>query len=254
MKNETIKSREKFASLFEGIDISLVRTFFDAHGGEAVFDNEHDPLCGLIEVCDIILLGGDPHSESAKKFIGSIPHKNHPLHLFPNDPAWLPVLKGNFSGTVDVYTRHTMRFDQDRFERNRTEMKLPSGYSLERMQHSHYAPMLREPHTKDFCSFFHDENDFVDRAIGYCITYENRIVSGAGSFTVFETGIEIQIETHELHRRKGLARICATALLSECIERNIEPHWDAFDTVSRSLAERLGYVFVREYPAALLLF
>jgi len=58
---------------------------------------------------------------------------------------------------------------------------------------------------------------------------------------LYNDGIEIQIDTREDHRRKGLAAACGAALILECLKRGIYPGWDAANMESVRLAEKLGY-------------
>lgn len=46
---------------------------------------------------------------------------------------------------------------------------------------------------------------------------------------------------------QGLALACSAAFLLECLEKGIIPNWDAVNLQSVGLAEKLGYVYDREY-------
>jgi GNAT superfamily N-acetyltransferase len=75
------------------------------------------------------------------------------------------------------------------------------------------------------------------------------MVAGASSYTRYQDGIEIEIDTREDYRRKGLAYVCGARLILECLERNLYPSWDAHNRWSVALAEKLGYHFDHEYTA-----
>ena len=78
---------------------------------------------------------------------------------------------------------------------------------------------------------------------------DGRLAAGASSYSRYEKGIEIEIDTKEEYRRKGLAYICGAKLILECLERNLYPSWDAQNKWSVALAEKLGYHFSHEYVA-----
>ena len=78
---------------------------------------------------------------------------------------------------------------------------------------------------------------------------EGEPVSGASSYSSYAGGIEIEVDTREDCRRKGLAYICAAKLILECLERGWYPSWDAQNKESVALAEKLGYHFDYEYVA-----
>ena len=57
----------------------------------------------------------------------------------------------------------------------------------------------------------------------------------------------MEIDTRQDYRRRGLATICGAALILECLARGLYPNWDAHNRESIALAQKLGYVFDREY-------
>lgn len=72
-------------------------------------------------------------------------------------------------------------------------------------------------------------------------------MAGASSYTFYREGIEIEIDTKESHRRKGLATACGASLILECLKRDKYPSWDAIDLRSVALAEKLGYHRAEDY-------
>lgn len=77
-------------------------------------------------------------------------------------------------------------------------------------------------------------------------------VAGAASYTVYDGGIEIEIDTRPDLRRLGLALACGARLILDCLDRGLYPSWDAHDLRSVALAEKLGYHLDRHYQAFLL--
>ena len=72
------------------------------------------------------------------------------------------------------------------------------------------------------------------------------------SYTAYQEGIEIEIDTREEYRRMGLAYACGARLILECLARGIYPSWDAHNLESAALAEKLGYHYDRPYTAFLI--
>ena len=98
-------------------------------------------------------------------------------------------------------------------------------------------------------SQFPNYSKYCKLGLGFAICKDNRIVSGASSYARYQEGIEIEIDTKEEYRRKGLAYVCGAKLILECQKRNLYPSWDAQNKNSLALAEKLGYHYSHSYKA-----
>jgi predicted GNAT family acetyltransferase len=81
------------------------------------------------------------------------------------------------------------------------------------------------------------------------ILKDGKFVSGASSYTRYKEGIEIEVDTIESERRKGLATVVCSALILNCLNEGLYPSWDAHNMNSVHLAEKFGYEFDHEYIA-----
>ena len=103
--------------------------------------------------------------------------------------------------------------------------------------------------TRDFVSSFENKEKYLEIGRGMVVMKSGRIVSGASSYTRYNEGIEIEVDTVEEERRKGLATIASAALILRCLDEGLYPSWDAQNMNSVHLAEKLGYEFDHEYTA-----
>jgi len=110
-----------------------------------------------------------------------------------------------------------------------------------------YHVTQSEKWSRDFCSQFSSFSDYHKNGLEFVVLHDNRPVCGASSYTYYSGGIEIEIGTVQAHRRKGLATACAAQLILECLGRQLYPSWDAADSESMALAEKLGYHLDSEY-------
>ena len=101
----------------------------------------------------------------------------------------------------------------------------------------------------DLVSQFNNYEMFQELGLGVVILKNDEIVSGASSYSRYLEGIEIEIDTKEEYRRKGLAYVCGAKLILECQKRDLYPSWDAQNKWSVALAQKLGYHFDHEYLA-----
>ena len=102
---------------------------------------------------------------------------------------------------------------------------------------------------RDWVSQYPNYEAYRKYGIGAIILEKNEPISGASSYSGYHGGIEIEIDTKEEYRRKGLAYISGAKLILECLKRGWYPSWDAQNRWSLSLAEKLGYEFAYEYLA-----
>lgn len=99
----------------------------------------------------------------------------------------------------------------------------------------------------DLVSQFDDYELYRKHGLGVVVEKDGEPVSGASSYSGYMGGIEIEIDTREDYRRRGLATVCGAKLILECLDRGWYPSWDAQNKWSVGLAEKLGYHFDREY-------
>lgn len=84
---------------------------------------------------------------------------------------------------------------------------------------------------------------FLEKGIGYCIVFDNKIVTSCVTSFMGSDAMESHIETVEEYRKKGFARRAVYAFLMACKEKNISTYWDCMATNvgSYTIAEGLGY-------------
>ena len=98
-------------------------------------------------------------------------------------------------------------------------------------------------------SQYGDYATYKKLGLGVAVLKDKELVAGASSYSRYQEGIEIEIDTREDYRRNGLAYACGAKLILECLKRGLYPSWDAQNRCSLALAEKLGYHFSHEYVA-----
>ncbi|MDO4963745.1 MAG: GNAT family N-acetyltransferase, partial [bacterium] len=95
--------------------------------------------------------------------------------------------------------------------------------------------------------FINITDDYKNYGIGFCCIYNNEIIGVASSNIFYKDGIEVNIKVKEEYRRKGIATAMASKLIIECLSRNKKISWDASNTNSVRLAQKLGFEYDSEY-------
>lgn len=241
--------REKLRDLFGDFTDTMINSYIDGYMGKAWVDNIRNPKVAQIKVGVFYFFSGDSNIKEARELLENI--HGEALIIVETD-EWANLIK-------EVYNEGLCKLKRYAFERSfesfniedlkKNVKELSKEYELRKIDEEiAYSKSLQEL-TEDFTSQFDSIEHYLERGLGFCILHNGKVVSGASSYNSYKGGIEIEIDTLEEYRRKGLAKIVASALILYCIENNIYPNWDAANLESVGLAKKLGYKMKKEYNA-----
>ena len=225
---------ERIAPLFDGWEETMIWSCLQGVMGRAVWNGSR--TAAAVISGDFAFLAGEPDGELVRQAAGAI--------LVPRTADWHPVIEAVLGDRAVRGTRYAIRKEPGVFDRARLEAfvsALPAKYRLRQIDEALVPVLLSAGWSRDLCSAFDGPADCCRRGLGFVAMYEGAPVAGAGSYCVYDGGIEIEIDTREDHRRRGLASACGARLILECLDRGLYPSWDAHDLRSVSLAEKLGY-------------
>lgn len=240
--------------LFEGYTDTLLWSCLQGIMGDAWADSSTSPICAQIITADFCYFAGDSSSPEAFLLVKNIPASfpGKAILMIPENEEWGALIEQAYANRFSKFTRYALKKEKGIFDTGKLKAyidKLPDEYTLKPVDEQLYRLTMKEEWSSDLCSQFHTYEDFRKLGLGYIVLHEGVPVSGASSYTVYSEGIEIQVDTKKEYRHKGLATVCASALILECLDRGLYPSWDAANKVSAALAEKLGYHFDREYTA-----
>lgn len=240
----------RIASLFDGWNETLIWSCLQGYMGSAWADDLERPKSAQIISGDFCFLAGEANAE----LIMNIPESySHEALLFvPQSLEWESLIESEYPTSFKRFMRYAIKKEAHVFDRIKLHSiidQLSGDYELKAIDEDIYNLAKREQWSEDFCSQFFTYNDYKKHGLGFVIFQDNELISGASSYTVYDEGIEIEIDTKKEHQRKGLALVCASRLIVECLDRGLYPSWDAANKPSVALAEKLGYHFDKEYVA-----
>ena len=234
----------KAAHLFEGWQETLIFSCLQKVMGNIYATNPVNPTSAMACVGCFAFYAGDADKELVR---------NKPdgfVIMVPQNKAWEACMEACFP-TAKKISRYAIKkgtkFDKGLLRSMITE--LPDGYELKEIDAELYDLCLSDPVMRDFVSSFESKGKFLELGRGVVILKSGRIVAGASSYARYKEGIEIEVDTAEQERRKGLATIACAALILRCLDDGLYPSWDAQNMNSVHLAEKLGYEFDHEYTA-----
>lgn len=218
--------------------------------GEIYVDFIDDPSCAMALIGDFCFLAGNPNEELVL-FKPTGCEKDF-IIMVPQDIRWAGLIEDIYKERATKVTRYAIQKEPDVFDRIKLEkivQSLSSEYTLSMMNEQLFEQCRQEGWSSDLVSQYRDYAMYRELGLGAVICKDGIPVSGASAYTRYLKGIEIEIDTREDHRRKGLAYVCGAKLILECLDRGLYPSWDAQNLWSVSLSEKLGYHFDHEYPA-----
>jgi hypothetical protein len=209
--------------------------------GTITLDNCDPPQAALLSYADVIIPIGNANQPGVIDLIQSIPLDKG---IITKDTAWKEKI-------LDVLAKKTICLERYSFSNEnlnpnhlrRLSADIPPGYTLKRIDYELAERLTIDPPplTRDHIFNFGTIQRFLELGFGCCILQEQEIVSAASTYAVSKSGIEIQVNTVESQRGKGLAMLVSANLVLESLDRKLQPHWDAANKTSAGLAERLGF-------------
>ncbi len=199
-------------------------------------DQHKEPSILYFQIPWINVLAGDHKSPQVEAILDKV---ETALLFYPN-PEWKKVLQERFGDKLEEFTHRT--FKSEKLDINHVRKfitPLPDGYHLERvtLETAQYI----DEHFHTFSRTWETVEDYVNKGLGYCIRFEDKVVSHAGSLFPFTKHLEIQVDTDPDYRRNGFASIVCAKLIEQSLLNDVIPYWEAHTEISAKIAEKLGF-------------
>ena len=239
-----IDDTSKVKDLFEGWQETLIYSCIQKVMGKIYTVNPNEPASAFAYVGCFGFVAGEPNRELLE-------NKPEGFSIIaPQNEAWAALIEEVYP-YAKLVTRYAIKkdtkFDIEALKKN-LEL-LPEGYELKYIDGELYDLCWENPVTAEFVAVFGSKERYLELGRGVMILKDGKFVSGASSYTRYNEGIEIEVDTIESERRKHLALVSCSALILRCLEEGLYPSWDAHNMMSVGMAEKLGYEFDHEYYA-----
>ena len=218
--------------------------------GSVFVDNIEEPKSAMAILGDFCFFAGEPSEE----LVATRPedHDSNFIIMVPENEAWADVIARVYEGKSKRITRYAIKKEGDIFDREKLQevvASLDKEFTIQLIDEDLYMQCKTNGWGGDLVSQFPNYEMYKKLGLGVGVCKDGVLVAGASSYSRYQDGIEIEIDTKEDFRRRGLAYACGAKLVLECLERGLYPSWDAQNKWSVGLAEKLGYHFDHEYPA-----
>ena len=239
-----LNDRSRVEQLFTDQVDSLVTSCLQGMMDSRIYVTDpENPRSAMAFLACFAFFAGEPDRELAsfkpKGVVGMV----------PSSEDWAKLIEA-CQPDADKVTRYAIQKNAkfDRANLEKLVAALPAGYEIKRIDADLYDKCLDIDDFEDGVCHFASKEQYLEMGRGFAVVKDGEPVSVASSYTVYREGIEIEIDTLEGERRKGLAAAVCAALILSCLDDGLYPSWDAANMDSVHLAEKLGYEFSHEYP------
>lgn len=248
--NLNAKNRQTSAArLFAGWQETLIWSCLQGVMGCVYADHPDEPETAAAVLGDFCFLAGKPSSAFLTALSKEVCQDF--LIMVPADGVWdgtIEAVMGERAKRITRYaTKKDTRFDIEKLKN--MAAAVPEGLELKKLDGALFHLAKETPWCRDWVSQYDTYEDYGESGMGVVLMEGGAPVSGASSYSSYNGGIEIEIDTREDCRRKGFARICGAALILRCLEKGWYPSWDAHNQASLALARQLGYEPDHPYTA-----
>lgn len=243
---DTTKAEHLFANWEETIIWSCLQKVM----GEIYTDALEKPESAMA-VCGVFcFLAGRPDKELV--MFKPRDYRKSFIIMVPQSDEWAKLIAEEYKEKAKKVTRYAIKKEYNIFDKDRLQkavLALPEGFSVEMIDEKYYNLCKQHEWSRDLVAQYKDYEAYRRLGLGVVAVKDEIPVSGASSYSSYSEGIEIEIDTKEEYRRRGLAYACGARLILECLKRGLYPSWDAQNKGSVALAEKLGYHYERDYTA-----
>lgn len=245
-----IRNTETVEGLFGDWQETMIWSCLQGVMGAVYGEDIPEPRSVIAVIGDFCFCAGKPDGKLLEYYEDSCGREF--IIMIPQNEVWGQVIEDRYGSRAERVIRYAIKKEAHVFDRaglERAVQSLPEGFVLKRIDEQLYRVCRSNKWSRDLVSQYEEYKAYDRMGLGVAVVKDGELVGGASSYTSYREGIEIQIDTKEEYRRRGLAYASGAKLILECLDRGLYPSWDAENWGSVKLAEKLGYHFDYEYPA-----
>lgn len=218
-------------------DTVIMNSVLEGHSGVAYADSRDHPSVARLDVGPFTVLGGSSNTS----YTADILRYKKISYVTPENSEWRRLLREEFSCNEAIPFTEFLAHSLDESQLMQLVQEIPLGFRLVRIDDKLVDRLISDLGTTYFFDGFRSIDDYLRRGIGYCVLYNDRVVSAAASMAACNGAIDVEINTAPGFQRRGLGTSVGARLVLYCLRNGIEPKWLAATSESAKLARRLGY-------------
>lgn len=245
-----VNGKHKAAALFGSWEETMIWSCVQGIMGHLYTDSVQNPRSVMAILGDFCFFAGAVNPEMV--FSKPVWCGRDFIIMTAFSPEWFVIIEKTYGNRAKKVSRFAFKKEPEVFDKEKLRDFAESAggeYTFRMIDRELFDHCRKQEWSRDFVSLYADYDAYQRTGLGVVALKEGEPVSGASSYSSYRGGIEIEIDTKNEYRRRGLATACGARLILECLERGLYPSWDAQNLWSVALAEKLGYHFDHEYTA-----
>lgn len=193
---------ENIKEIFENWNETLIWSCLQGIMGEIHMSRTEDAAMAILG--DFIFYAGTPSEEFVRMKPESC--KQDFVIMVPQNEEWGKLIEMCYGDRAKKVTRYAIKKEKDIFDVSKLEQavwNLPLGYELKMLEESEFHSCQSNRWAKDLISQYKNYETYRRLGLGVVVLKDGELVAGASSYSRYNEGIEIEIDTREDHRRKG---------------------------------------------------
>lgn len=222
-------------------------------------DNPEKPASAAAVLGDFVFLAGTPSADLIR-FTAELEYPLQMCIYMPQNAAWEQEIEGVLGihgpDKLRKVTRYATSKDPADLQRPEVLERLrqmasavPRHFEIKEFDEETFEIAREEYWSRSQAVQFRDYEEFREHGVGFAAFLGSIMAAGASTYSYYDSGIEVQIDTDTGFREMGLAQCCGARLILKCLEKGIYPSWDAHNRQSLALAQKFGYEPAGEYTA-----
>lgn len=237
---------QKVEKLFQGWQETMIYSYLQGCMGKCYVDNIENPTSAQIMIADFSFFAGKPCEDLVKNIDCEF------VIMVPQNDDWSYLIERVYGIKAVQRERYATLKQKDIFDQAYLQSlvtQLNQKYDMKMIDEECYNEIMSSScHPfHDLCGQFATYDEYYQHGLGVVIMNGEEMIAGASSYTYYQEGIEIEIDTLPKYRNQGLATVCGAQLILECLKKNLYPSWDAKNQISLRLSRKLGYQFDHSY-------
>ena len=199
-----IDDTKKIESLFCNWQETLIWSCLQNIMGNIYVNDLENPLSAMAIIGDFCFFAGLPNEElvwyKPKESI------NNFIIMVPQNDKWAKMIERVYGDKAKKVTRYAIKKEQNIFDKKKLQNiihSLAPEYSLKIIDEEIFNLCRSSEWSMDLVSQYKDYEMYNKLGLGVAILKDGTLISGASSYSRYQDGIEIEIDTKEEYRRKG---------------------------------------------------